>query len=66
MPPSKNWAWSFWWVCQHCDALREYLVNECPEQAVVWGRCPRCSSLLEVRAEHREEAARRDAKADEA
>ena len=56
MPPSRNRAWSFWWVCQHCDALRLYLVNEVPGQKVVWARCPQCSSLLRVDDRHRAEA----------
>lgn len=58
MPPSRSRAWSFWWVCQHCDALRNFLVNECPDQEVVWARCSRCSSLLVVGDDHRAEAER--------
>jgi hypothetical protein len=50
----KSKAWSFWWVCQHCDKLRRYLVNECPGDAVVWARCSSCTSLIPVTRDHRD------------
>jgi len=45
--------WSFWWPCERCDKVMEFLVNEPEDQEKVYARCPKCSSLLEVTDSHR-------------
>lgn len=50
--------WSFYWPCEQCDHLCLHNVSETPGQPLVFGRCSRCSALVEVGTQHR--ASRRD------
>lgn len=55
MAVPKSTAWSFWWICVHCDKLRRFLVNELVAQRVVWARCAHCTTVVQVCDQHRRE-----------